>query len=133
MQMKQQLAKWFVFGLLIPLAPLAATLMVLESTKGAASLVAVMAQGQLVLIGVALAARGVGELLPGSTIAGTSILSAIGLSVVVILAGSVYYGALSVQAVTVVERVMRYSMILYMCAITTSFACAFIAKKVADA
>ena len=132
-QMRTRLTRWALFALLMQLAPLTAALLIEGSTATGTGLVGVISTGQLVLVGVALAATSIGEVLPASKEFGSRVLLAVGLAVFFIIVATGYYGSLSIREGLVPERVAGYSGVLYGFAILTSLSCIVIAQKVADA
>ena len=130
--MNENVVKWFIFGVLLALVPLCSGWIFKLIFGGDASLKALLAQGELLLITAGLCAAGVGGLMGSdNTLKKAKIISG-GLSVIVLLLSALIFSLISNPGILSTppdtEVVMNASIVIYICAFLSSGACAYLAE-----
>ena len=91
MSSEEKLVRWFMFSVLISLAPLAASHFSLQFDRREPSLESLVGRGELLLICATIAAAAVGELIPTGRDKPLRKLIAGGACMVIVVASSLYF------------------------------------------
>lgn len=134
--MKHSVKTWVTFAVFVPLAPLLATLLVYLSAENPQLLV-VFSGAQLLLVGIPLSAKSIGDVLPARKEHGDSVDVLVGVSVVLIILATFYYAVVAcggLGEITPKENLVAgVSSVLYIFLVALSFACFRTAQKIQDA
>ena len=109
----ETMARWFIFSVLVALAPLAFTFFNLLVAGTPPRLPALLVEGELILVSTAIAAASAGELIAAGRDRALGKVVSGGTCIILVLLGSVEFAAISANAVRNAEAVALISLLLF--------------------
>ena len=130
--MNDKLLKWFIFGVLLALVPIASSWLYRLIFGGDSTLEALLSKGELLIITAGLCAAGVGSIIgTGNSYKNEKIISG-GLSVVILLLSALVFAIVSEPSLATnppdTGVIMTASIWIYIFALLSSGACAYLSE-----
>ena len=129
MPWKEKRVRWFMFTVLFSLVPLASTYFGLQLDRREASLSALVAHGELLLICTTFGAAALGELLPGEREHTIAKLFAAGTSLLGVVVCSLYFAAIQSRATPDTGAVLTASVGLFAGMLVAGAICLYLAHR----
>jgi cation transporter-like permease len=129
MRWKEKLVRWLMFTVAFSMVPLASTYFGLRLDRREASLTAIVAHGELLLICTSVVAAALGELLPGNGENATAKLFAAGTSLLGVTLCSFYFAAIQSRAAPDPGTVAIVSVCLFAGMLAAGTGCLYLAHQ----
>ncbi len=126
---REGILKWLVFTVAVSLVPFGMVALSLWSGDKPLSLGALWPHGELLLVATALAADGVGDLIPTNPTASRAKIVAAGMCVIILVVAALWYALIQGHPEFKLSKISKGSMTIFASTVIACMCCKILAEK----
>jgi len=126
---KEGILKWLIFTVIVSLIPFGMVALSLWSGDKPLSLAVLWPHGELLLVATALAADGIGDLIPTNPTASRAKIVTAGMCIIILIVAGLWYALIQGHPEYRLSKISKGSMVIFGSTVLACMCCKILAEK----